>query len=75
MTKRYFNESPEKNQKEPLKNSPDIFKGMKKDDLLIIGIILILLGDGCEDKELLLLLGFLFVSDKTDFTKKLSFFE
>ena len=75
MTKRYFNESPEKNQKEPLKNFPDIFKGMKKDDLLIIGIILILLGDGCEDKELLLLLGFLFVSDKTDFTKNLSFFE
>ena len=72
MTKRYFNES---SPKEPIKNFSDIFKGMKKDDLLILGIILILIGDGCEDKELLLMLGFLFVSEKTDFAKNLLSFE
>lgn len=54
MTKRYFSE--------PSKGLSDILSSVKKDDLVLLGLILFLIGDGCEDKELLLVLGFLFVS-------------
>lgn len=57
MTKRYFSE----------RTSPaffDILKGIEKDDLVLLGLILFLIGDGCEDKELLLILGFLYISNK-----------
>ncbi len=59
MTKRYFSE----------RSYPaffDILKGIEKDDLVLLGLILLLIGDGCEDKELLLILGFLYISNKTD---------
>lgn len=56
MTKRYFSE--------PSKGLSDILSRVPKDDLIILGLILFLIGDGCEDKELLLILGFLFLSDK-----------
>lgn len=62
MTKRYFSESIPKGS--PNKDLSDILSGLKKDDLIILGIVLILLGEGCRDKELLLMLGFLFISDK-----------
>ncbi len=63
MTKRYFSEK---------NNLPlsDLLKNAKKDDLILLGIILFLIGDGCEDKELLLMLGFLFVSEKIPFWEK-----
>lgn len=58
MDKRYFSE--------PVKGLSDMLSSVKKDDLVLLGLILFLIGDGCEDKELLLALGFLFVSDKLD---------
>lgn len=58
MDKRYFSE--------PGKGLSDLLSSVKKDDLVLLGLILFLIGDGCEDKELLLALGFLFVSDKLD---------
>ena len=64
MTKRYFTES----KKDVM---PSFFSNLKKDDLILIGIILILLGDGCEDKELIIMLALLFISDKTNITDKL----
>ncbi|MDO5478045.1 MAG: hypothetical protein Q4G23_02655 [Clostridia bacterium] len=65
MTKRYFSESsPSSSPNNPDKNLNDILSGLKKDDLIILGIVLILLGEGCRDKELLITLGFLFLSDK-----------
>lgn len=72
MTKRFFTESSSKSN---LSFSPDginaLFSLLKKDDLVLLGIILILLGDGCEDKELLIMLALLFVSDKISITDKL----
>lgn len=61
MTKRYFSE--------PISGLSDILSSVKKDDLVLLGLILFLIGDGCEDKELLLVLGFLFVSGKIDTDK------
>lgn len=58
MTKRYFSE--------PADGLISILSSVKKDDLVLLGLILFLIGDGCEDKELLLVLGFLFVSGKID---------
>lgn len=58
MTKRYFSE--------PKSGLPELLSSIKKDDLVLLGLILFLIGDGCEDKELLLALGFLFVSGKLD---------
>ncbi len=63
MTKRYFSESPKF-------NLPDFLKTYKKDDLILLGLILFLIGDGCEDKELLFMLGFLFVTEKIPFFEK-----
>ncbi len=63
MTKRYFSEKPNL-------NLPDLLKNAKKDDLILLGLILFLIGDGCEDKELLLMLGFLFVSEKIPLMEK-----
>ena len=60
MTKRYFSE------REKL-SLPDFLRNAKKDDLILLGLILFLIGDGCEDKELLLMLGFLFVAEKIPF--------
>ena len=71
MTKRYFSESPSPSYPPSPSNFNDIISSFKKDDLLILGIVLILLGEGCRDKELLLTLGFLFVSDKIDIAEKL----
>ena len=70
MTKRYFSENPSSPNNLP-ENITDFLSGLKKDDLIIIGIVLILLGEGCRDKELLIMLGFLFVSDKIDIAEKL----
>ena len=70
MTKRYFSESPSSPDSLP-GNIKGFLSGLKKDDLIIIGIVLILLGEGCRDKELLIMLGFLFVSDKIDIAEKL----
>ncbi len=61
MTKRYFSE--------PSKGLSDILSSVPKDDLVLLGLILFLIGDGCEDKELLLILGFLFLSDKINTDK------
>ena len=61
MTKWYFSE--------PAGGLSNILSSVKKDDLVLLGLILFLIGDGCEDKELLLVLGFLFVSDKIDTDK------
>ncbi|MBR6720330.1 MAG: hypothetical protein IKL74_05410 [Clostridia bacterium] len=69
MTKRYFSEGTSQPASSIGKNLNDILSGLKKDDLIILGIVLILLGEGCEDKELLLMLGFLFISDKPFFEK------
>lgn len=60
MTKRYFSEKPKL-------DLPDFLKNAKKDDLILLGLILFLIGDGCEDKELLFMLGFLFVTEKIPF--------
>lgn len=47
MTKRYFRDSP---------------LPLRKDDLVLLGLILLLLGEESDDTELLLLLGVLFAS-------------
>lgn len=57
MAKQYFIE-PEKSQGFPL----SILSSFKLDDLILLGLIFILLNDNCEDKELLLILAFLFIS-------------
>ncbi len=66
MTKRFFNEKSKNHD-----SLTSLLSGLKKDDLILLGIILILLGDGCNDKELLIILGFLFVSDKINIREKL----
>ncbi len=72
MTKRFFSETQSKNNASVFpKSLTSVFSGFKKDDLILIGIILILLGDGCEDKELLIILGLLFASDKINLIDKL----
>lgn len=72
MTKRFFSETPYQKSSPGLPESfNQILSQFKKDDLLLIGIILILLGDGCDDKELLIILGLLFISDKINFINKL----
>ena len=72
MTKRFFSENQHSNNASGISEGlTSMFSRMKKDDLILLGIILILLGDGCEDKELLIILGLLFVSDKISITDKL----
>ena len=69
----FFSETPNKNSATALTSGlPSFFSNMKKDDLILIGIILVLIGDGCEDKELLLILGLLFISDKVNLKDKLT---
>lgn len=58
MTKRYF--------REPAKGLSELLASFQKDDLVLLGLILFLIGDGCEDKELLLILAYLFVSGRLD---------
>ena len=73
MTKRFFSDSSYKNSSSVFQgNLLSAFSHLKKDDLILIGIILILIGDGCEDKELLIILGLLFISDKISLPDKLS---
>lgn len=57
MTKRYFHDAGA---------SPfsQLFSSLKKDDLVLLGLFLFLIGEGCDDKELLVMLGVLFFSDK-----------
>ncbi len=57
MTKRYFHDT----STSPLSQ---LFSSFKKDDLVLLGVFLFLLGEGCDDKELLVILGALFFSDR-----------
>ena len=73
MTKRFFSDTSLKNNSSVFQeNLFSAFSHLKNDDLILIGIILILLGDGCEDKELLIILGLLFISDKISLPDKFS---
>ena len=73
MTKRFFSDTSYKNSSSVFQgNLLSAFSHLKNDDLILIGIILILLGDGCEDKELLIILGLLFISDKISLPDKFS---
>ena len=72
MAKIFFSESAKGNSFSVFPDGTgSVFSRLKKDDLILIGIMFILLGDGCEDKELLVILGLLFVSDKTSIKDKL----
>ena len=72
MTKMFFSENSNKNTSPVSENGlSSFFAHLKKDDLILIGIILVLIGDGCEDKELLLILALLFISDKINLKDKL----
>ncbi|MDP4132935.1 MAG: hypothetical protein Q8882_02870 [Bacillota bacterium] len=59
MTKRFFQEPESSPLGGPIAS---LLKKFKSDDLILLGLILFLMKEDCEDKELLLLLGYLFVT-------------
>ena len=40
----------------------NIFGSLKLDDILLLGILIVMLNDDCEDKLMIVIIGFLFVS-------------
>jgi len=46
----------------------NIFGSLKLDDILLLGILIVMLNDDCDDKLMLIIIGFLFVSG-LDFSK------
>ena len=44
------------------KKNDGIFGALKLDDILLIGILIVMLNDDCDDKLMLIIIGFLFVS-------------
>ena len=44
------------------KRNEGILSSLKLDDILLIGILLVMLNDDCDDKLMLIIIGFLFIS-------------
>ena len=44
------------------KKNDGIFGSLKLDDILLIGILIVMLNDDCDDKLMLIIIGFLFIS-------------
>ena len=44
------------------KKNDGILGSLKLDDILLIGILIVMLSDDCDDKLMLIIIGFLFVS-------------
>ncbi len=49
----------EENEQNQLQKGKGLFDGMDSDSLLVIGLVLLLLFSGCDDKLLLIALGYL----------------